>query len=204
MTRPASAQDWQDVDSADDFIAYLRLLAADAERAEQGTGSWLNTTIPDFLTATDALLGFARDQAAHGNSVFAEPMMTTWWEFAVLLHNATTEPPAALPDTADKHDDAKTVDSLESLRAYLHWLIEDFRLDTAEVAERTRINKWDNSGRWAHGFLSNWIGAWAAWLEGHLRPRPALMVKHGIQREPVEPMSWRSIAIQLSGARIYE
>jgi len=30
------------------------------------------------------------------------------------------------------------------------------------------------------------------------------MAKHGIQREPVEPISWRSIAIQLSGDRIYE
>jgi hypothetical protein len=134
----------------------------------------------------------------------AEAMMTTWSEFAVLLHNATTEPPTTSADGVDKHPDAKTVDSLESLRAYLHWLIEDFRLDTAEVAERTRINKWHNSGRWAHGFLSNWLAAWAAWLEGYLRPRPALMVKYGIEREPVKPMSWRSIAIQLSGARIYE
>jgi hypothetical protein len=30
------------------------------------------------------------------------------------------------------------------------------------------------------------------------------MVGLGIQREPVEPMSWRSIAVQLSGARTYE
>ncbi len=82
--------------------------------------------------------------------------MTTWWEFAVLLHT----PPAASAEVADKHADAKTVESLESLRAYLHWLIEDFRLDTAEVAERTRVNKWHNSGRRAHGFLFNWLGAW--------------------------------------------
>lgn len=204
MTRPASAQDWQAVESAEEFVAYLRLLAADAERSEQGTGSWLNTTVPDFLTAIDTLLDSTRDQAACGNPAFAEPMMTTWWEFAVLLHNATIEPPAHWPDEAEKHADAKTVDSLEGLRAYLHWLIEGFRLDTAEVAERTRANKWDNSGRWAHGFLSNWLAAWAAWLEGYLRPRPALMIKYGIEREPVEPMSWRSIAIQLSGARIYE
>lgn len=94
MTHPASTQDWQVVDSAEDFVAYLRLLAADAERAEQGTGPWLNTTIPDFLTAIDTLLDFTRDQAACGNPAFAEPMITTWWEFAVLLHNATTEPPA--------------------------------------------------------------------------------------------------------------
>lgn len=94
---------------------------------------------------------------------------------------------------------------MESLRAYLHWLIKDFRLDRAEVAERTRIDKWHNQGRWAHGILSNWLGAWAAWLDdAYLKPLPAMMVKLGIQREPVEPMSWRSIAIQLSGARIYE
>lgn len=52
--------------------------------------------------------------------------------------------------------------------------------------------------------MSDWLRTRAAWLEGYLRPWPALIVKHGIQREPVEPMSWRSIAIQLSGARIYE
>ena len=204
MTHPASARNRQDVDSADDFVAYLRLLAADAERAEQGTGRWLNTTIPDFLSAIDTLLGLPRDQAARGDSAFVEPVMTTWRELAVLLHKAANERPVTRLDETDEQADAKAVDSLASLRAYLRWLIEGFRLDTAEVAERTRVNEWHNSGRWAHGFLSNWLAAWAAWLEGYLGPRPALMVKLGIEREPVEPVSWRSIAIQLSGARIYE
>jgi hypothetical protein len=64
---------------------------------------------------------------------------------------------------------------------------------------------WDNQGRWAHRNLSARLERWAAWLQDcYLKPLPAVMVKLGIQREPVEPMSWRSIAIQLSGARIYE
>ena len=206
MTRPASTDDWQDVDSLEDFVAYLDLLADEARAAERGAGSWRNTTIPDFLAAIDTLLAFHQDQAARGNPAFAESTMTTWWELAVLLHNATTEPPATPADVAvADHADANAVENLESLRGYLHWLIEDFRLDAAEVAERVSGNKWDNQGRWSHGILSSWLGTWAAWLEGsYLKPLPALMVKLGIQREPVEPMSWRSIAIQLSGARIYE
>lgn len=200
MTRPTSAQDWQDVDTLADFVAYLYLLAAEARFAEESGGQWRNTTIPDLLAAIDTVL--EQDRA---NPESAEPTMTTWSEFAALLLNATTEPPTIPSEAADKHADADTVDSLEDLRAYLHWLIEDFRLDTAEVAERTRINKWDNEGRWAHRTLPEWLGTWAAWLnDAYLKPLPAVMVRLGIQRPPVEPMSWNSIAIQLSGARIYE
>jgi hypothetical protein len=205
VSRPASAQDWQDVDDLEDFVAYLRLLAGEAELAEQSSGSWRNTTIPDFLAAIDSLLALDEEPDARGSNAVTELTMTTWRELAALLRTATTTPAAASTDAGAKNGDAKSVNSLADLRSYLRWLIEDFRLDMAEVAERTRADPWGYFGRWAHGVLSIWLERWAAWLEGcYLSPLPALMVKLGIQREPVEPMSWRSIAIQMSGARIYE
>ncbi|MEY9860555.1 hypothetical protein ABH935_006192 [Catenulispora sp. GAS73] len=110
-----------------------------------------------------------------------------------------------MADGPDIQGEAKEVDGLDSLLGYVRWLIDDFLLGQAETAERTRNNKWSYFGKWARGSLPAWLGAWAAWLEdAYLKPLPALMVKHGITREPIETVSWRSIAIQLSGARIYE
>ncbi|MEZ0114777.1 hypothetical protein ABH920_008812 [Catenulispora sp. EB89] len=206
MTQPASVEDWQDVEGIEYFVAYLHLLAAEAGAAEHGMGSWRNATIPDFLAAIGTLLAFTQTQIALGNPVFAEPMMTDWWEVACLLSTARHEAPASLPEaTTGNLGDAKAVEGLDSLLDYVRWLIGDFRLDAAEVAERTSWNKWDSQGRWAYGVLSNWLGTWAAKLEdAYLKPLPALMIKLRIQRDPVEPVSWRSIAVQLSGARIYE
>lgn len=209
MTHPTTIDNWQDVNSLQEFVAYLRLLAADAGRAESAAQPWPNATIPDFLAAVATLLAAAPAQAT-GDDPAAETIAeisapAEWWQLAVLLREAQTERPVALPAIPGESNDAKSVDSVEGLLAYLRWLIEDCRQDGAEAAERARTDQDPDSGRWAHSTLPNWLEAWAGWLEAcYLKPHPAMMIQLGAERTPVEPVGWRSIAIQLSGARIYE
>lgn len=207
MTHPTTIDNWQDVNSLQEFVAYLRLLAADAGRAESAAQPWPNGTIPDFLAAVATLLAAGPTRAADGGPESGISAQAEWWQLAVLLRDAQTEPPAALPGAPGESNDAKSVDSVEGLLAYLRWLIEDCRQDGAETAERAKTGAEEDpdSGRWAHSTLPNWLDAWAGWLEAcYLKPHPAMMIQLGADRTPVEPVGWRSIAIQLSGARIYE
>jgi hypothetical protein len=98
------------------------------------------------------------------------------------------------------------VDSAFHLQMYLASLATGFAREQREIAELTRRGEptWE-AGSWAHRSPDGFLGAWAAWLEGaHLKPLPASMVKLGIERRPVEPVTWRSIAFQLHIARSYE
>ncbi|MBS2535936.1 hypothetical protein KGQ20_24540 [Catenulispora sp. NF23] len=83
--------------------------------------------------------------------------MTTWRELAELLRDATSTPAAASTDTGYENGDAESVNSLADLRSYLHRLIEDFRLDVAEVASRDPVqlrkmkSQWNEPGEGAMG-----------------------------------------------------
>jgi hypothetical protein len=201
MNRPATGEDHEAVEDLDGFAAYLLALAADAADAT-GTTTWLNTTIEDFLGALATLLA-AADANPSAEGKMPEP--TTWKELAVLLYKARSHQLASPAPTNDQVSDAKSVEGRHELVTYILWLIIDLRRDRAEAAERTRESRWAREGRWAHWVLSSWLEAWGSWLrDAYLKPLPPLMVKLGITREPIEPVGYRSIAIQLSGARIYE
>src|SRR5580658_2608300 len=175
MTQPRTIDNCQDVDSLQDFVAYLRLLAADARHAESASRPWPNATIPEFLGSVATLL--AGSKAAAGE---AGPAMSEWSQLAVLLREAQAGQPATLPADAGQNADAKAVDSVEGLLAYLRWLIEDCRRDSADAVEHHRSDDSDTSGRWAHRALPSWVEAWASWLEDcYLKPHPAMMIQLG-------------------------
>ena len=70
------------------------------------------------------MLAFTQTGIAHDDPVFAEPMMTDWWEVACLLSTARDEAPASsLAAAGGDHGDAKAVDGLDSLLDYVRWLI---------------------------------------------------------------------------------
>lgn len=104
---------------------------------------------------------------------------------------------------ADSRTELDEVVSVNDLRMPAATLATDFAREQREIKEKIRRgeSKW-GGGTWAHGQLDAFLSAWAAWLEDtRLKPLPALMVKHGIKRQPVEPVTWQSIAVQLRGAR---
>ena len=201
MNRPATGEDHEAVEDLDGFAAYLLALAADAAEAT-GTATWLNTTIEGFLGAVATLLA-AADANPSAEGKMPEP--TTWNELAALLYNARNHQIASPVATNNRLSDAKSVEDRDALLAYIRWLINDLQQDRAEAAERIQAGRWAGEGRWAHWMLPNWLEAWGSWLrDAYLKPPPPLMVRLGITREPIEPVGYRSIAIQLSGARIYE
>ena len=204
MNRPATGEDHEVVEDLEGFAASLLALAADTAVAT-GTGTWLNTTIADFLGAIAALLAANGANPSGSATEVAVPEPATWNELAALLHRARSHQTAAPAATNDQLADARSVGDRDELLAYIRWLIDDLPQDGAETAERTRVGQWAGEGRWAHRALSTWLEAWGRWLrDAYLKPLPLLMVKLGMTREPIEPVGYRSIAIQLSGARIYE
>lgn len=201
MDRPAAGEGHEAVEDLNGFAAYLFALAADAAEAT-GTEMWRNTTVEGFLGALATLL--AAD-SANPSAKGKMPEPTTWTELAALLYNARNHQPASPAATNNSVADAKSVEDRDALLAYIRWLINDLHQDRAEAAERVQAGRWAGEGRWAHWMLPNWLEAWGRWLrDAYLKPLPPLMVRLGITREPIEPVGYRSIAIQLSGARIYE
>lgn len=201
MNRPATGEDHEAVEDLDGFATYLLALAADAAEAT-GIATWLNTTIEGFLDAVATLLA-AADANPSAEGKMPEP--TTWNELATLLYNARNHQIASPAATNNRLNDAKSVEDRDALLAYIRWLINDLQQDRAEAAERIQAGRWAGEGRWADWMLPNWLEAWGRWLrDAYLKPLPPLMVRLGITREPIEPAGYRSIAIQLSGARIYE
>ncbi len=77
---------------------------------------------------------------------------------------------------------------------YAATLATDFARDQREYQTKISRGNWaGDGGSWAHGTLYNWLDAWAAWV-GADSP---LHVQ-------LEPVTWRSVALQLSAAKIYE
>jgi hypothetical protein len=190
------------VESAEDFVAYLLLLSSDAEQSREGRTPWRHDTIPDFLEAIAALI-----RPSHGGADLVEgldlPPIHDWRYLAALLHAARSAVVKAELQQVEAIEDSDQVDDADSLRGYIRWLIDDYHADEAELAERAAAGLWASEGRWAHAVMENWLETWAAWLEGwYLDVRtPEIRVERGASLEPV---TWASIALQLSAARIYE
>ncbi|WP_189954392.1 hypothetical protein [Streptomyces alanosinicus] len=73
-------------------------------------------------------------------------------------------------------------------------LAVDFRRDERERRARAERGEWaGDGGTWAHGILGDWLDAWAWWLRATTPVHARL-----------EPVTWRSIALQLGAAQGYE
>jgi hypothetical protein len=202
MSAPRHVDAWSVVESAEDFVAYLLLLSRNAEQAREEGTPWRNDTIPEFLTAFADLIRSSH-YCADFIEGFGPPSMNSWRDLAALLHAARgrvarDEQPAPEPisDRADVND-------AETLRGYIQWLTDDFQADRADSAERAAAGLWAHGGRWAHALIENWLGTWSYWLrDWYLKiSSPELKAERTAQ---VEPVTWASIARQLSAARIYE
>ncbi|MEU6961292.1 hypothetical protein [Streptomyces chrestomyceticus] len=85
-------------------------------------------------------------------------------------------------------------DTAGDLLMYAASLATDFSRDQRDCQAKAERGEWTgDGGSWAHGTLYDWFEAWGAWV-GADSPRHA----------GLEPVTWRSIALQLSVARSYE
>lgn len=199
MSPPRNIGSWSQVDSRQDFAAYLHLLAADSEQACNGQDPhapaaqrWTNRTVNDFLWGWVRLLGRRID----GTDLLQEeaPGRPGWRGLAFQLESARTSPPAFNCALADSGTQPHEVDSAIDLRWYAATLATDFTRDQRELRAKIRRGEWAGDGdSWAHSTLYDWLDAWAAWV-GTNSPRHTRL----------EPVTWRSIALQLSAAQIYE
>ncbi|MFC8824168.1 hypothetical protein ACFT9I_02280 [Streptomyces sp. NPDC057137] len=199
MPTSRSIDSWQQVDSRADFATYLRFLAVDCERAcdvqdsEAPTAQhWTHPSVHGFLWGWVRLLGNRTD----GTDLLYEeaPDRPGWRGLAHQLDTVRTTQPVlnwVLADSDTKHEE---VDTAGDLRMYAATLATDFARDQREMRASTERGEWaGDGGSWAHNTLHDWLAAWAAWV-GTDSPRHTRL----------DPVTWRTIALQLSVARIYE
>lgn len=187
------------MESRRDFVAQLRFLAVDCEQACDGrasdeppAGRWGNRTVDGFLWGWVRLLGSGAD----GSGPLSEeaPGVPGWRGLACQLDCVRTTPPAPDCALAAPGMQWQDVDSALDLRRYAATLAVDFARDRREQQARISRGEWaGDGGDWAHGTLYDWLDAWAAWL-GADSPLHARL----------EPVTWRSVALQLSAAKVYE
>ncbi|MCF0078301.1 hypothetical protein [Streptomyces lomondensis] len=190
---------WQQVKSKRDFTAYLQLMSADCETACGGQDPgmptaqhWTNQSVDGFLWAWVRLL----ESRINGTDLLHEeaPGRPGWQGLAFQLDTLRTSPPGFDSAPADVVTAPGSVGSARDLRLYAATLATDFARDQRERQAKLSRGEWaGDGGTWAHGTLYNVLDAWAAWL-GADSPFHARL----------EPVTWWSIAHQLSAARIYE
>ena len=187
------------MNSRQDFAAYLHLLAADCEQACTGRDfddpavrRWTNRTIYDFLWGWVRLLGKRIDGT---DQLWEEaPGRPGWQGLAFQLDEARTSPPGFNCALADSGTRSHEVVSAIDMRWYVATLATDFAADQRKRQAAIGRGEWTgDGGGWAHSTLPDWLDAWAAWT-GADSP-------HHVRLEPV---TWRSVALQLSAAQIYE
>ncbi|MFB1047271.1 hypothetical protein [Streptomyces chrestomyceticus] len=201
MQAPRYTNSWQHVACRADFAAYLSFLSIDCERACNGQASeapasqhWLHRNIDDFLWSWAHLLS----GRLNGTGLLHEegPGRPGWRGLAYQLDTARTAPPEpqlirALAVSGTKPEE---VDTAGALLMYAASLATDFSRDQRDCQTEAERGEWTgDGGSWAHGTLYDWFEAWGAWV-GADSPRHA----------GLEPVTWRSIAVQLSVARSYE
>jgi hypothetical protein len=184
---------------------FLRLLVEDVERAGRAggdpgaTASWTNVTVFSFMWAWVSAVRAALDGGdMPGRDT--EGGGPGWVGLAYQLRRARTAMPRYNCVLADSGAEWHDVTDVNGLRMYLAALAMDFHREQQELAEKSRRGEWTgDGGRWAHSSLGAWLDAWAAWLEGAYLA--AIPVR---DRSEIEPVTWRSVAIQLAAARVYE
>ena len=187
------------MDSRADFAAYLRFLAFDCERACGGQDPealaalpWTHQSINGFLWGWVRLLGSRTD----GTDLLHEETADQpgWRGLAYQLDTVRTTPSGFNCVLADSDTKPEEVDTARDLRMYAATLAIDFARAQQEMQAKIDRGEWaGDGGSWAHSTLYDWLDAWAAWVDAD-SPRHAQL----------DPVTWRSIAVQLSVARIYE
>ncbi|MEU5381602.1 MULTISPECIES: hypothetical protein [unclassified Streptomyces] len=190
---------WQQVESRQDFAAYLHLMAADCERAcssqdpqSPAAQRWIHRSINNFLWGWVRLLGsrLGATDLLHEEA----PGRPGWQGLAHQLDIVRRTPPGFNCLLADSGTEPEEVDTAQDLRRYAATLATDFARDQREYQTKISRGNWaGDGGSWAHGTLYNWLDAWAAWVGADSRLHVQL-----------EPVTWRSVALQLSAAKIYE
>ncbi|MES4909185.1 MULTISPECIES: hypothetical protein [unclassified Streptomyces] len=199
MSASRSIDSWQQVESRQDFAAYLRFLAFDCEQACSGQDAepptvnrWTNQTINGLLWGWVRLLGDRLD----GTDLLHEeaPGRPGWQGLAYQLDTVRTTSPGFDCMLTAPGTEPDEVDTPRDLRRYVATLATDFARDEKESQAKFDRGQWaGDGGSWAHSTLYDWLDAWAAWV-GANSPFHAQL----------EPVTWRSVALQLSAARIYE
>ncbi|MFH8383970.1 hypothetical protein ACH4E7_23995 [Kitasatospora sp. NPDC018058] len=94
----------------------------------------------------------------------------------------------------------RPVASSGELRALLRGLAADYARDRAWRVDRQARGQWaGDGGGWASASLTGFLESWEAWLGARLG---RAQVFSGVQ--PIEPVTWASVAMQLGAARVYE
>lgn len=210
------------MDSRQEFASYLQQPAADCAKAHGGEayggeahggkahgeknpgvrdpGSPAaqrrpHQTIDGFLRAWVRLL----ERRLDGTDPLHEeaPGRPGWRGLAFQLHSVRTTPSGSAPALADDSDPVTgpyEVDSAHALRRYVAALATDFVRDQRETQAKFSRGEWaGDGGSWAHHSLCDWLDAWASWTDAN-SPRHA----------ELEPVTWRSVALQLAAAQGYE
>lgn len=188
MSSDDRAGRWQRVQSLQDFVVYLRLLADECaqaladENGEHDMHRWANRSISEFLRGWVAVVR----RHLNESDILQDDGRPGWQGMAFQLHLTRTAKPGhdcVLGDSGLRWDG---VDSALRFQIYAAAQAMGFARETPEFEEQTRRAeaRW-GSGTWAHGRPDGYLSAWAAWLEdAYQKPLPALMVKHGIERRP--------------------
>ncbi|WP_369213150.1 hypothetical protein [Streptomyces flavofungini] len=198
MPAPLNIGSWRQVKSRPDFTAYLQRLSAECENAGDGQAPgmpaarhWTNRSVDGFLWAWVRLLEGRLD----GTDLLYEeaPGRPGWQGLAFQLDTLRTYPPTYDRSLAGTVTEPGEVDSPHDLRLYAATLAVDFARDQRETQAKTSHSEWaGDGGGWASGTLSQILESWAAWLGAD------------VPHTHVEPVTWRSVAHQLSAAQIYE
>lgn len=199
MPAPRNIDSWQQVKSWQDFTAYLQRLSADCETACDGQDPripaaqrWTNQSVDGFLWAWVRLLQGRLDDTdlLHEEA----PGQPGWQGLAFQLDTLRDSPPGFNSAPADSVTEPYQVSSAHDLRLYAATLATDFARDDRETQAKISRGEWaGDGGSWASGTLSQVLESWSAWLAADTPFHAQL-----------EPVTWRSVAHQLSAAQIYE
>ncbi|MFK4066773.1 hypothetical protein [Streptomyces sp. NPDC029674] len=196
MPTALNIDSWRQVKSRQDFTAYLQRLSADCEAACEGQDPrtpaarrWTNQSVDGFLWAWVRLLGSRLD----GTDLLQAPGRPGWQGLAFQLDTLRTSPPELDSSLAGSVTEPGEVHTAHDLRLYAATLAVDFARDQRETQAKISRGEWaGDGGSWASGTLSQVLESWAAWLGA--TPFHAQL----------EPVTWRSVAHQLTAAQIYE
>ncbi|MFE2553206.1 hypothetical protein ACFXGI_32360 [Streptomyces sp. NPDC059355] len=179
MAIPENVEAWDRVERRPDLVAYLLLLSAEY------AGAGAHRTLDGFLLGWVTVL----DRHLDGTAVLGGG----WRGLACQLYRARTAEPHRDTALAEPPTAEDAVSNASDLRRYLATLAVDFARDRQEMRTRAARGLWaGDGGSWAHGTAEAWFDGWAAWLA--VTP----------YAHELEPVGWRSVAEQLSAARIYE
>ncbi len=147
---------------------------------------------PDAPEVDDLLLRWAAALPDHA----PEP---GWQGLADQLLGTLAAPPAGHAEPAALVDEPAVTTSGE-LRAWLLVLACDYARDRAWRKARQARGQWaGDGGGWASASPAGFLESWESWLSSTLGTTPTFP-----DTPPIEPVTWASVAWQLSAARVYE